>query len=119
MDPSVPHSVSHWVEQLKLARKSKGLTQAELGKKVGLPQSYISKIEGGTIDIRLSSLLEIARALELEPMLVPRQVVPAVQSLKRRHLTVHPKTGRPAVQGDAPDEVVRPAYALDEAETDG
>jgi predicted transcriptional regulator len=113
------HSVSHWVEQLKLARKRKGLTQAELGKKVGLPQSYISKVEGGSIDIRLSSLLEMARALELEPMLVPRQIVPAVQSLTRRHVTVHPKTGELAVQGNAPKVVVRPAYALDEDETDG
>jgi len=99
------HSVSHWVEQFKLARKRKGLTQAELGKKVGLPQSYISKIEGGSIDIRLSSLLEMARALELEPMLVPRQFVPAVQSL--------------TVQGQVPKVIVRPVYALDEDETDG
>ncbi len=113
------HSVSHWVSQLKLARKRKGLTQAELGKKVGLPQSYISKVEGGSIDIRLSSLLEMARALELEPMLVPRQIIPAVQSLTRRHVTVHAITGEPAVQGNAPKVIARPAYALDEEETDG
>ena len=113
------HSVSHWIEQLKLARKRKGLTQAELGRKVGLPQSYISKVEGGSIDIRLSSVLEMARALELEPMLVPRQIVPAVQSLTRSQVTEHPKPAEPTVQGNAPKVVVRPAFALDEDETDG
>ena len=113
------HSVSHWVEQLKLTRKQKGLTQAEFGKKVGLPQSYISKVESGSIDIRLSSVLEMARALELEPMLVPRQLVPAVQSLTRSRVTARPKSGEFIVQGEAPKVIVRPAYALDEDEADG
>ena len=113
------YSVAHWIEQLKRARKRKGLTQAELGKKVGLPQSYISKVEGGSIDIRLSSLLELARALELEPMLVPRSLVPAVQSLTRTQTTVRPRAGKLSVEGHAPTVIVRPAYALDEDEPDG
>jgi HTH-type transcriptional regulator / antitoxin HipB len=113
------YSVAHWVEQLKLARKRKGLTQAELGKKVGLPQSYVSKVEGGSIDIRLSSLLELARALELEPILVPRSLVPAVQSLTRTRTTVRPETGELSVQGHSPTVIVRPAYALDEDDADG
>lgn len=113
------YSVSHWIEQLKRARKRQGLTQAELGRKVGLPQSYISKVEGGSIDLRLSSLLELARALELEPMLVPRSLVPAVQSLTRSRTTVPPKAGELTVEGHAPTAIVRPAYALDEDETDG
>ena len=113
------YSVSHWVGQLKLARKRKGLTQTELGKKVGLPQSYISKVEGGSIDIRLSSLLEMARALELEPMLVPRQLVPAVQSLTRSQATIRLKSGKLTIQGQAPEVIVRPVYALGEDETDG
>jgi len=66
---------------LKKARQAKGLTQAELGKKMGWPQSHISKIEGGEVDLRLSSLKEMARLLDLEPMLIPRALTPTVRSV--------------------------------------
>lgn len=68
---------------IKQARKSKGLTQRELGKRVGLPQSHISKIEGGAVDLQLSSLVEIARALDLEVKLVPRKALPAIEGTVR------------------------------------
>jgi transcriptional regulator with XRE-family HTH domain len=42
------------------------MTQKELGQRVGLPQSHISKIEKGAVDLQLSSLVEIARALDFE-----------------------------------------------------
>jgi len=47
------------------------------------PRSHISKVEKGAVDLRLSSLIELARALDLEFMLVPRPVVPAVRSIIR------------------------------------
>ncbi|MCA9467503.1 MAG: helix-turn-helix transcriptional regulator [Nitrospira sp.] len=68
-------------EKLKKARLTKGMTQAELGRKMGVPQSHISKIEAGEVDVRASSLLQMARLLDLEPMLIPRALTPAVQSL--------------------------------------
>ena len=54
-----------------------------MAEKVGLPQSHISKIESGHVDIRLSSLIELARVLDLELSLVPRKLVPAVRSIIR------------------------------------
>jgi transcriptional regulator with XRE-family HTH domain len=66
------------------ARKGKGLTQKELGEAVGWPQSHVSKFEKGDNDIRLSGLIEFARALDLEVMLVPKKSVPAVQSVVRQ-----------------------------------
>ncbi len=69
------------------ARIAKALTQKELGQRVGLPQSHISKIEKGTVDLKLSSLVEIARALDLEIMLVPRKALPAVEGAVRAHGT--------------------------------
>ncbi|MDZ7783268.1 MAG: helix-turn-helix transcriptional regulator [Halioglobus sp.] len=69
---------------LKQARMAKGLSQAALAQRAGVPQSHISKIENAGVDLRLSSLSEIARALDLELMLVPRQVVPATRSLIRQ-----------------------------------
>lgn len=71
------------VKSLKEARKQKGLSQRELSAKSGVPQSHISKIESGSVDLRVSSLIALARVLDLELALVPRKTVPAVQSIVR------------------------------------
>lgn len=68
---------------LKAAREAKGLSQRALSKLVGVPQSHISKIENGAVDLRLSSLVEIARVLDLEVTLVPRKNLSVVQSIVR------------------------------------
>jgi transcriptional regulator with XRE-family HTH domain len=68
---------------LRNAREKKGLSQRELSTISGVRQSQISRIEQGAVDLRLSSLIELARALELELALVPRPAVPAVQSIVR------------------------------------
>lgn len=68
---------------IKAARTAKGLTQRQLGERVGLPQSHISKIESGSVDLQLSSLVEIGRALGLELKLVPRKTLPAIESVVR------------------------------------
>lgn len=72
---------------LREARIAKALTQKALGQRVGLPQSHISKIEKGAVDLKLSSLVEIARALGLEITLVPRKALPAVEGALRAHGT--------------------------------
>lgn len=69
---------------LKQARTEKGLSQAALAKLAGVPQSHISKIETTGVDLRVSSLVEIASALDLELMLVPRKAVAATRSLIRQ-----------------------------------
>lgn len=71
------------IAALKTARETRGLSQRDLSAKAGVPQSHISKIESGGADIRLSSLIELARALELELVLVPRHLVPAVDGILR------------------------------------
>ena len=48
-----------------------------------MPQGHISKIENGAVDLKLSSLIALARILDLEVMPVPRKLVPAVQALAR------------------------------------
>jgi transcriptional regulator with XRE-family HTH domain len=75
---------SHIIEALRAARTARGLSQRALAARVGLPQSHISKIESGSVDIQLSSLVELARALGLELQLVPRKAVPAVESIIRQ-----------------------------------
>ena len=68
---------------LKAARERKELSQRELSKRAGVPQSHISKIESGGVDLRISSLADIARALDLEIALVPRKALPALKSITR------------------------------------
>jgi DNA-binding XRE family transcriptional regulator len=72
---------------IRAGRQAKALTQKQLGQRVGLPQSHISKIEKGAVDLQLSTLVEIARALDLEFKLVPRKALPAVEGAVRAHGT--------------------------------
>ena len=85
---------------LKQARKAKGLTQAALGAKMGLPQSYIAKIEAGKVDLQISKLQEIARLLDLDPMLIPRPLIPAIRSI----ISGRGKAQKPAWQPDTPSD---------------
>jgi transcriptional regulator with XRE-family HTH domain len=71
------------VKALKTVRQSTGMSQRALAEKAGVLQTQISKIENGVTDFRLSTLVALARALELEVALVPRKVVSAVQSVIR------------------------------------
>lgn len=77
------HATADIAALLRVAREGKTLSQRELSKLSGVPQSHISKIEAGAVDLRLSSLIELARALDLELTLVPRKSVPAVQAVVR------------------------------------
>ena len=75
--------IEDFSEQLRAAREKKGLSQRELSALAGVPQSHISKIENSGVDLRISSLAAIGRALDLELMLVPRKALPAVKSVSR------------------------------------
>jgi transcriptional regulator with XRE-family HTH domain len=87
------YSIIDIVEKLKTAREAKGISQRELSLLAGVPQSHISKIERGVVDLRLSSLIELARVLNLELMLVPRKSLPAVNSIVRSNERVFRKNG--------------------------
>lgn len=86
----------HMATILRNARETKGLSQRDLGAVSGVPQSHISKIEKGAVDLRLSSLIELARALDLELALVPRPAVPAVQSIVRSAASASASDGKQA-----------------------
>lgn len=62
------------------ARRRLGLSQSQLARHIGFSGANLSRIEHGA-DLRVSTLLDIARALQLEPMLVPKGYVPSVRAL--------------------------------------
>ncbi len=66
---------------LRAVRKAEGLSQRALSDRIGLTQAQISKFENGKADPRLSSLVEVARGLGVEVMLVPMNSVPAALAL--------------------------------------
>lgn len=51
---------------IRSARLRAGLTQAELGRAVGRPQSAIARWESGRVDPSLETLRELIRACRLE-----------------------------------------------------
>lgn len=79
---SLPASM---LRDLKSARLARGWSQAELGARTGLPQMHISGIETGKIVPRFDTLLDLVRILDYDLLLVPRTLVPIVQSLIRDH----------------------------------
>ncbi len=81
------YSLENIAAAIKTARKQKQLSQRALSAKIGVPQSHISKIENGMIDLQVSSLITISRALGLELMLVPRKLIPTVQAFQRKTQT--------------------------------
>jgi len=71
---------------LKEAREKRGWTQRDLASRLGLTQTHISGIESGKIVPRYDTLLELVRILDRDLLMVPRTLVPVVQSLIRDHL---------------------------------
>ncbi len=70
---------------LKDAREKRGWTQRDLATRLGLTQTHISGIESGKIVPRYDTLLELVRILDSDLLMVPRALVPVVQSLIRDH----------------------------------
>jgi transcriptional regulator with XRE-family HTH domain len=71
---------------LKDAREKRGWTQRDLASRVGLTQTHISGIESGKIVPRYDTILELVRILDHDLLMVPRALVPVVQSLIRDHM---------------------------------
>jgi transcriptional regulator with XRE-family HTH domain len=52
---------------LKAARKAAGLTQAQVGERLGRPQSYVNKYESGERRLDVIEFLDVANAIGLSP----------------------------------------------------
>ena len=98
------------IKSLREARQRKGFSQRELSAKSGVPQSHISKIENGDVDLRVSSLVALARVLDLEIELVPKKAVPAVKSIVRRSTSADLVYAQKMIQKAVTST---PAYSLD------
>ncbi|MDP9025818.1 MAG: helix-turn-helix domain-containing protein [Candidatus Eremiobacteraeota bacterium] len=83
-------------QAFKRRRHKLFLTQAELARRLGMTQSHIAAVERGDRQTRWSTVVEIARALELEAMLIPRERITAVNAV----LHLGPEDEVPPLTGD-------------------
>lgn len=88
---------------LRGARLSRKLSQTDLARKLGLRQRQISDLERATIDSRLSTIQNVARALDLEVMLIPRHLISAVEALMRAGSDVGKQPLYTLTDDDTPD----------------
>ena len=113
------YEIEHLAQELKSARLARGMSQRALSKATQLPQSHISKIENGAVDLRLSSLVAITRVLGLELALVPRHALPAVQSITRtaagRAVGIAHMTAKGEQRRNAAEELAKIRNNLDRA----
>ncbi|CAN7750689.1 XRE family transcriptional regulator [Ensifer sp. NM-2] len=78
------YKTEHITQQLRAAREAQKMSQRELSARSGLTQSHISQIERGTMEPGLGSLVDVARALDLEIVLTPKKLMPAVRNILDR-----------------------------------
>ncbi len=85
------------IAQAREVREASSVSQRALSERAGLTQSHISQIESGKMEPGLSSFIDMTRALDLELMLVPKRLVPAVLSLVKVQATpdMHIHAGQP------------------------
>lgn len=67
-------------KQLRERRLELGISQTEVGERCGIAQPHVCRIENGGINIRVATLVQMARALECELMIVPNRVVAATKA---------------------------------------
>lgn len=70
-------------EVIRQARLAKGWSQRDLSARAHLTQAQISRIENGEVDMQVSTLIELARSLDLDLQLVPKTALVAVEAAVR------------------------------------
>lgn len=83
-------------EPIRQARLAKGWSQRDLSARAHLTQAQISRIENGEVDVQVSTLIELARSLDLDLKLVPRSALTAVEAAVR---SVEERSARNLVSG--------------------
>ena len=81
--PSKSPALSALAEVVRRTRQAKGWSQRDLSARTHMPQAQISRIENADVDPQVSTLIELARALELELQLIPKSALTAVEATVR------------------------------------
>lgn len=68
------------MEELKSARKTAGLTQAQLSDTLGRPQSFVAKYENGERKVEVVEFVQIVAAIGCDPLKIIEAVAAAESS---------------------------------------
>jgi transcriptional regulator with XRE-family HTH domain len=79
----MPYQSEELIRDAKGQRIKEAMSQRALAARSGLTQAHISQIETGRLEPGLSSFIQMARALDLEVVLVPKKLLPTVAGLLR------------------------------------
>ena len=99
-------NIEHISSVLKQARLAKNWSQRDLSAETKIPQAHISRIENGNVNLKLASLVELARTLNLELKLIPKSLVTSVNAIIWQKEEADNIANKPQ----------RPAYNLDDEE---
>jgi len=64
--------------ELRELRERRRLSQEEVARRLGKPQSFVSKYEGGERGLSLIEFIDVVRAIGEEPATVLRRLIPAI-----------------------------------------
>ena len=64
--------------ELRALRERHRLTQEEVARRLGKPQSFVSKYEGGERRLSMIEFIDVVRAIGEEPAAVLRKFIPAI-----------------------------------------
>ena len=98
---------------IRAIRNALRMTQAQLAKRAGMPQSHLAKIETGKVDVQLSTLRKIFKAMFCELVMLPKFRKPPQRAVAERIKEVARKrvahvTGTMVSEGQRPgDKMVR------------
>jgi transcriptional regulator with XRE-family HTH domain len=65
-------------EVMTRLREAAGIKQSDLAARLGMPASYLSKIENGTRRLDVIELVQIAEAMNVDPAEIVRQLTAAL-----------------------------------------
>jgi transcriptional regulator with XRE-family HTH domain len=74
-------AIAHFLHFLKTVRQKRAYTQQRVAERFGIRQGYMSDLEKGRHDPRLSTFLEWSRLLGFELMLVSKELVLTVNEI--------------------------------------
>ena len=64
---------------LRDLRETSGLTQADVAGRLGKPQSFVAKYEGGERRLSTIEFIDVVRALDVEPIAAMRQLIKSLE----------------------------------------
>ena len=70
---------ARFLDLLRQARTRARLTQTELAERLGKPQSFVAKVEGGERRLDVVEFIMVAQALEADPAAIIRELTPEAE----------------------------------------